>query len=105
MRNNRRTATSIFVVLSVRFSDLDIALFSEDKRPAELQLLYPEKKREIMLLRPEYGDSESTISHDFPEEVTRRNVNHSVVYSFRLKNSLYNAEDCYSLLLSNSRYF
>jgi len=44
MRNNRRTATNIFVVLSVRFSDLDTALFSEDKRLAELQLLYPEKR-------------------------------------------------------------
>lgn len=80
MRNKRRTATSIFVVLSVRFSDLDTALFSEDKRLAELQLEYPEKKWEIMceiLLRPEYVDNEHTISHDFPEEVTRRNVDHS----------------------------
>ena len=44
MRNKRRTATSIFVVLSVRLSDLDIALFSEDKRLVELQLVYPEKR-------------------------------------------------------------
>jgi hypothetical protein len=42
--NKRRTATSIFVVLSVRFSDLDRTLFSEDKRLAELQLVYPEKR-------------------------------------------------------------
>jgi hypothetical protein len=41
MRNKRRTATSIFVVLSVRFSDLDKTLFSEDNRLAELQLEYP----------------------------------------------------------------
>jgi hypothetical protein len=80
MRNSRRTATSIFVVLSVRFSDLDTALFSEDKRLVELQLVYPAKKREIMceiLWCPKYGDSEHTTSHDFPKEENQRNVDHS----------------------------
>jgi hypothetical protein len=43
MRKSMRTATSIFVVLSVRLSDLDRFLFSEDKRLAELQLVYPAK--------------------------------------------------------------
>jgi hypothetical protein len=41
-----RTATSIFVVLSVRLSDLDMIRFSEDKKLAELQLLYPAEKAE-----------------------------------------------------------
>ena len=80
MRNKRRTATSIFVVLSVRFSDFDIALFSEDKRLVELQLLYPEKNREIMceiLFRPKYGDSEHSTPHEFPEEGNQRNLDHS----------------------------
>jgi len=30
-----------------------------------------------ILLRPEYVDSEHTLSYDFPEEVTRPNVDHS----------------------------
>lgn len=41
-----RTATSIFVVLSVRLSDLDTIRFSEAKKFAELQLLYPAEKRQ-----------------------------------------------------------
>ena len=30
-----------------------------------------------ILLRPKYGDSEHTTSHDFPEEGNQRNVVHS----------------------------
>ena len=77
MRNNRRTATSIFVVLSVRFSDLDTALLSEGKRLAELLLVYPEKRRETYFCALNMVTANNTTFHDLSGEGTHCNADHS----------------------------